>query len=166
MSTPLLRSLCATLALLTAQAAQTPLALAADSEPPPPPKPAAGARLADPLAPARMLVKAQRWPEAIAALKQVNATGNADWHNLMGYTRRQQATPDLALAEHHYNQALKLEPTHRGALEYSGELYLMLGQLTKAEARLATLNKVCSGACEELDDLKAAVAKFKAGGGK
>ena len=73
---------------------------------------------------------------------------------------------DLAAAERYYNQALKLEPTHRGALEYSGELYLMLGQLPQAESRLATLTKVCSGACEELDDLKAAVAKFKANGNK
>ncbi|MFN7725065.1 MAG: tetratricopeptide repeat protein [Rubrivivax sp.] len=163
-SLPRLRTLFTTLALAATGPALLP-AQAADPAPPPEPV-AQPSRLADPLAPARMLIKAQRWPEAIATLKQVNATGNADWQNLMGYTHRKQATPDLAAAERYYNQALKLEPTHRGALEYSGELYLMLGQLPQAESRLATLNKVCNGACEELDDLKAAVAKFKANGNK
>jgi len=51
-------------------------------------------------------------------------------------------------------------------LEYSGELYLMLGDLPKAEARLAALQGVCGTSCEEYKDLKGAVDRFKAAGNK
>ena len=36
---------------------------------------------------------------------------------------------------------------HRGALEYSGELYLMIGNLPMAEQRLAALDKACFLPC-------------------
>ena len=37
--------------------------------------------------------------------------------------------------------ALRLDPRHRGALEYSGERYLITDNLPKAEQRLAALDK-------------------------
>jgi hypothetical protein len=40
----------------------------------------------------------------------------------------------------------------------------MKGDLATAEARLATLAQVCSTPCEPLDDLKKAVARYKASG--
>jgi tetratricopeptide (TPR) repeat protein len=123
-------------------------------------------RATDPLATARALIKDQRWADAIAALRQVNNTGNADWNNLMGYTHRKSSPPDLAAAEKYYDAALKLDPRHRGALEYSGELYLMLGDLPRAEARLTQLDQVCASGCEEQKDLRAAVVAYKANGGK
>jgi tetratricopeptide (TPR) repeat protein len=135
-------------------------AMAADDPTPPP------SRAADALAPARALIKDQRWADAIAALRQVNSAGNADWNNLMGYTLRKSSPPDLAAAEKYYDAALKLDPKHRGALEYSGELYLMLGDLPRAEARLAQLDKACFFGCEELKDLRAAIAAYKANGNK
>lgn len=130
------------------------------------PVPSAAPAKADPLAPARALIAERRWRDAIAALQQVGDTSSADWHNLMGYTHRKAATPDLPTAERHYNEALRIDPRHRGALEYSGELYLMLGNLPGAEARLAALNKACFFGCEEYNDLKAAVASFKANGNR
>lgn len=138
--------------------------LAADS--PPTPAPAATSAKADKLAPARALIAERRWRDAIAALRQVGDTGSADWHNLMGYSHRKAATPDLPAAERHYNEALRIDPRHRGALEYSGELYLMLGNLPGAEARLAALGKACVLGCDEYADLKAAVASFKANGNR
>ena len=80
----------------------------------------------------------------------------------MGYALRKQATPDYAGAERHYDEALRLNPQHRGALEYSGELYLLTNRLALAEARLATLDKVCTLPCEEFTDLKQAIQRFKA----
>lgn len=140
-------------------------AIAADTAPPPPPPAAApAARVADPLAPARMAIKAQRWPTAIEELRKLNSTDSADWHNLMGYAMRKQAQPDLAAAQQHYDEALRINPTHQGALEYSGELALMKGDLPTAEARLASLAKLCSSPCEPLDDLKKSIAKYKASG--
>ncbi len=131
------------------------------------PEPApAPARVADPLAPARMAIERKRWAPAIEELKKLNASDNADWNNLMGYALRKQAVPDLDGAQRHYDAALKLNPEHRGALEYSGELALMKGDLATAEAKLATLGRVCGGSCGELDDLKKAVARYKANGNK
>jgi Flp pilus assembly protein TadD len=116
---------------------------------------------ADPLGKARQHIKARQWGEATAELRRVNATGNADWNNLMGFALRKLTPPDLAAAERHYDEALRLDPRHKGALEYSGELYLMKGDLPRAEQRLASLQQVCTSPCEELDDLKKAVARFK-----
>ena len=120
----------------------------------------------DKLAPARAEIAAKRWRGAIDELKKVNDTGSADWHNLMGYSYRKAKTPDLEAAERHYAEALRIDPKHRGALEYSGELYLMKGDLAKAQERLDKLDKVCLLPCEEYTDLKKAVAKYKASGNK
>ena len=118
----------------------------------------------DALAQARSMIAAKRWEGAIEELRRVNATGNADWNNLMGFAMRKQKTPDLAAAERHYNEALRIEPKHRGALEYSGELYLMKGDLPTAEQRLAALDKACLLPCSEYTDLKRAVERYKAAG--
>ncbi len=120
----------------------------------------------DVLAAAREQIAAKRWPAAIAELKKVDATGSADWNNLLGYALRKQTPPDLDGSERYYNEALRIDPAHRGTLEYSGELYLMKGDLPKAEQRLATLNKVCGGTCEEYADLKKAIAAYKANGNR
>ena len=136
--------------------------LAADT-PEPPPKAAAAA---DKLAGARKQIAAKQWPAAIDELKKVSDTGSADWNNLMGYTLRKNSPPDVAGAEKHYNEALRIDPKHRGALEYSGELYLMTNNLPKAEERLAALDKLCSMSCGEYSDLKKAIARYKANGNK
>ena len=121
---------------------------------------------ADKLAPARALIEQGRWRDAIAALKDANDTGSADWNNLMGYSHRKAKTPDFAAAEGYYTAALRIDPQHRGALEYSGELYLMLGDLPRAEANVAALDKACTFGCSELKDLRAAVASYKTNGNR
>ncbi len=115
------------------------------------------------LGPARDLIAAKKWESAIEELRRVNDTGSADWNNLMGYALRKQPTPDLANAEKHYNAALRIDPKHKRALEYSGELYLMKGDLATAEQRLASLDKACFLPCTEYNELKQAIARFKSG---
>jgi hypothetical protein len=63
----------------------------------------------------------------------------------------------------HYRIALQLDPRHRGAHEYIGELYLEMDQLANAEEQLAALYKACPwfGRCPEHDDLKEAIEKYK-----
>ena len=151
MKTSLTRLLLAPLLLLIAS-----VGFAADTAPP----------ANDKLTPARARIAEKNWPAALEELKKVNDTGNADWNNLMGYSLRKARTPDYAGAEKFYNEALRIDPKHRGALEYSGELYLMTGELAKAEQRLAALEKACSMKCEEYADLKKAVAGYKAAGNK
>jgi len=120
----------------------------------------------DKLSAARALIKDKKWADAIDELKRVNDGGNADWNNLMGYAMRKQATPDYAAAERYYDEALRIDPKHRGALEYSGELSLINGNLPKAEEKLAALDKACRFSCEEYRDLKRAVERYKANGNK
>ena len=57
----------------------------------------------------------------------------------------------------YYDKALAMDPSHKGALEYQGELFVTLGQIDKAKANLARLNRICLFGCEEYDDLKAAI---------
>ena len=131
---------------------------AADNEPAP--------ATVDKLAAARAQIAAKQWRVAIDELKKVNDTGSADWNNLMGYSLRKAKVPDYDGAERFYNEALRIDPKHRGALEYSGELYLIKGDLATAEQRLATLDKVCKLPCDEYTDLKKSVARYKANGNK
>jgi Flp pilus assembly protein TadD len=155
MKQPLWRILSAVVIALAAQHA----ALAADT---PPVTPAAPDKLAE----ARTLIKAKKWSDAVSELQRVNDPASADWNNLMGYSVRRGATPDLDASERYYNEALRINPNHRGALEYSGQLYLMKGDLPSAEKRLAVLDKACTFGCEEYTDLKKAIERFKAAGNK
>jgi hypothetical protein len=120
----------------------------------------------DPLAAARTQVAARNWADAVTELRRVNATSSADWQNLMGYSLRKASPPDLEGASRHYREALRIAPAHRGALEYSGELALMKGDLPLAEQRLAALDKACTFGCEEYTDLKQAVQRYKAAGNR
>jgi len=140
------------------------VARAADTPSAPPP--ARMAAPADKLANARALIASKQWPAAIDELKRVNDASSADWNNLMGYTLRKGKAPDLAASEKYYDEALRIDPHHRNTLEYSGELYLMKGELDKAQARLATLSNECSANCEQYTDLKSAIERYKAAGNK
>ncbi|HEX6705124.1 MAG TPA: tetratricopeptide repeat protein [Albitalea sp.] len=131
---------------------------AADTDPAP--------ATADKLAPARAQIAAKSWRGAIDELKRINDPASADWNNLMGYSLRKAKTPDYEAAEKFYDEALRIDPKHRGALEYSGELYLMKGDLAKAEERLGRLDKACRLPCDEYTDLKKAVQAYKDNGNK
>ena len=109
----------------------------------------------------RAQIATRNFPGAIDELKRLNDTGDADWNNLMGYSLRKSPTPDFAGAEKFYDEALRIDPKHRGALEYSGELYLQTGDLARAEQRLAALDKACFFPCQEYSDLKKAIAQYK-----
>ena len=154
------------LAFALVLSASSPAGHAADTPPAAEPPQPALAAAADPLTLARARIQAQQWPAAIDELRRVGATANADWNNLMGYAQRKQATPDLPAAQRYYDAVLRINPQHLGALEYAGELALRKGELPVAEARLAALDKACNGRCEEFDDLKKAVARYKANGNR
>jgi Flp pilus assembly protein TadD len=106
-------------------------------------------------------IKAKNYSNAIATLEAANQTNSADWNNLLGYAQRKKSPPDLVAAERFYQSALRIEPKHKGALEYYGELLLMKNDLAGAEQMLARLDKACIFSCEEYRDLKEAISKFK-----
>jgi tetratricopeptide (TPR) repeat protein len=103
------------------------------------------------------------WVAAQTTLKQALAGNaqNADYHNLYAYSLRKGANPDMKLVFFHYEEALRIDPKHRGAHEYIGEAYLQTGNLAKAKEHLAALGKLCYFGCEEFTDLKTAVTKYE-----
>jgi tetratricopeptide (TPR) repeat protein len=115
---------------------------------------------------AARLIEAGQYLRAIPLLRNAAAKdpGNADIHNSLGFAYRKSKQFDAAMR--HYKAALRIEPDHRGANEYLGELYLELGRLAEAEERLKVLAGACRFQCEERQELEKAIAKYKARGGK
>lgn len=83
----------------------------------------------------------------------------ADLHNELGFASRKLKRFDQAFA--HYKRALAIDPRHRGAHEYIGEAYLLVGDLAGAERHLAALRSICLLPCEELEDLQAAIVTYR-----
>ena len=50
-----------------------------------------------------------------------------------------------------------MQPDHRAAREYLGELYVETGDMPHARAQLAELTRLCPAGCEERDDLQRAI---------
>ena len=103
------------------------------------------------------------WARAQAILREALAAnpGNADYHNLYAYSIRKSANPDMNLVFKHYNEALRIDPKHRGAHEYIGEAYLMVNNVAKAKEHLAQLDKLCFFPCQEHRDLKRAISEYE-----
>jgi Flp pilus assembly protein TadD len=113
---------------------------------------------------ARKAIDAKDWSRAMRELNVAykEEPRNADVHNLLGYTYRKRATPDMAKAFEHYNTALKLNPRHKGVHEYIGEAYLIEKKPDEAEKHLAELEKICGNkTCEEYADLAKSIAAYK-----
>ncbi len=106
----------------------------------------------------------QDWATAQHVLKDAVSAepGNANYHNLYAYSMRRGSSPDMNLVFKHYNEALRIDPKHRGAHEYIGEAYLMVGNVAKAKEHLSTLDKLCFLPCSEYSDLKKAIAAYEA----
>jgi tetratricopeptide (TPR) repeat protein len=113
------------------------------------------------LAPFQKLIDADKYEMAISELTKElgESPDDADLLNLLAYSQRKLMRFDEALVN--YQKALEIEPKHRGANEYLGELYLQLGQLDKALERLKVLDKACFFGCEEFDELEEAIETYR-----
>jgi tetratricopeptide (TPR) repeat protein len=107
-------------------------------------------------------MQAGEYGRAVKLLETVVAKEprNADAWNNLGYSERQQNHFDKSLAA--YRMALAINPDHRGANEYLGELYLQTGDLAQARRQLEKLKSLCPRGCEEADDLNEAVRAYQA----
>ena len=103
------------------------------------------------------LVKAQKFAEAIPALLKISASAkeDADVQNLLGFSYRK--TKQYDKAAKHYERALNLDPKHKGALEYQGELFLQLGKVADAKQNLEKIQRICWLPCNEEKQLKEAI---------
>ncbi len=112
----------------------------------------------------RKAIDAKDYRSAVGHLtKAVKASPeDADAHSMLGYSYRKLGMLDKSME--HYQKALKIDPNHRSALEYLGELYLDMNQPGNAERQLAALKKACPwiGKCDEYEDLKRAIDKYQA----
>jgi Flp pilus assembly protein TadD len=106
-------------------------------------------------------VQGKSWEEAARrfALVALREPENADVHNMLGYSHRNAGRYELAFK--HYEQALALDPRHKGAHEYIGETYLKVGNVAAAEKHAAELQRLCPMSCEPLKDLERAIADFR-----
>ena len=113
---------------------------------------------------AREAIDAGNYEAAVPLLQQVVAKDpkQADAFNYLGYAMSRAGKVEEAKG--YYAKALALNPEHRGANEYLGELYLKLGDLGAAEQRLQVLDKACFFGCDEFYALRDAIAEFKASG--
>jgi Flp pilus assembly protein TadD len=115
------------------------------------------------LAAGRQAIKAKDFKSAVKSLTiavQENPK-DADVQTMLGYSYRKLGTLDKSME--HYQMALKIDPDHRSAHEYLGELYLQMNQPTNAEKQLQAVKRSCPffGKCEEYDDLKTAIENYK-----
>jgi tetratricopeptide (TPR) repeat protein len=109
----------------------------------------------------RAAIKVKRFDVALAELKVLEVKHqHPDVYSLMGFSLRK--TGDRPRAMTYYLKALEMNPSHKGALEYQGELFVELGQIDKAKENLAKLSRLCLFGCEEYDDLKEAIARAPA----
>lgn len=126
---------------------------------------AASSASADPaVSNAKAAIAAGDFVAAQLALKVALASqpGNADLHNLYAYSLRKGPNPDMAQVFTHYQEALNIDPKHRGAHEYIGEAYLLVNEPAKAKEHLAALDKLCFFGCSEYTELKKAIAAYEA----
>lgn len=84
---------------------------------------------------------------------------DADILSLLGFSYRKTRQFDDALT--FYQWALRVEPKHRGANEYLGELYLETHQLDKAVRQLEILDDLCTFNCKEYSQLKKAIDSYQ-----
>lgn len=115
------------------------------------------------LAAARSDIESGRYEAAIERLQELETSQpeDADVYNLLGYAYRK--LERYQRAERYYREALELEPEHRGANEYLGQLYLETGRPDKARERLRVLDDACTFGCEEYDELRAAIRDHEGG---
>lgn len=138
-----------------------PLALQANDDPAVAP--------ADPvLQQAREATARKDFAAAAAILREALAKtpANPEYHNLYAYAVRQGPNPDMDLVFKHYHETLRLAPRHRGAHEYIGEAYLMVGDVQKAREHLKQLDRLCFFGCEEYSSLKKAIREYEAKGAR
>lgn len=105
----------------------------------------------------RAKIAAKNYQAALDELRGLaEDTQQADVYNLLGFTLRK--TGDFKTSLTYYTKALELQPDHKAAREYLGELFVETGSMDKAREQLAELTRLCPKGCEERSDLEKAIA--------
>ena len=97
-----------------------------------------------------------QYETAIATFVALKEADSPDVENYLGYANRKMGRMEEARV--HYENALALDPDHRGALEYFGEWHVEMGKLDDAKGLLQRLGSVCGTNCQEYQALADAIA--------
>jgi hypothetical protein len=89
---------------------------------------------------------------------RVEPSGTCTNARRIALRNREIRVSQLGPAMAHFQQALLLNPRHRGAHEHLGELFLALNEPAQAEEHLAALKQICLIPCEEFGSLQQAIA--------
>lgn len=105
------------------------------------------------------LINEGRYELAVSGLERalLRAGPHPDLLTYLGFANRKLHRYDRA--RDWYEVALAVEPHHRGALEYFGELKLEMGDIAGARAHLARLDELCGFGCAQADELRAWLEK-------
>ncbi|HEX4294021.1 MAG TPA: tetratricopeptide repeat protein [Rhizomicrobium sp.] len=124
----------------------------------------------DDYASAKRLIRHQEYASAIPHLMKAleQHPKDADILNYLGYTHRmvgvgEQADArdkDFGLSLAFYQQALAIDPLHKGVHEYLGELFLQMNDLNAAHHEMNELVILCPDGCDERDALAKALAAY------
>jgi tetratricopeptide (TPR) repeat protein len=119
---------------------------------------------------AKRLIKHEDYAKAIPHLEAALAKRphDADILNYLGYTHRMVGMSeavtvrdvDFKTSLAYYEQALAIDPNHKGVHEYLGELYLQMGDLNAAHHEMDQLVILCPDGCDERDTLNKALAAY------
>ena len=109
------------------------------------------------------LIKKNSFKAAVENLNKVEKSQkkDADIYNYLGFSYRKMG--NMKLAAVNYEKALDIDPKHKGALEYQGEMYITLKQLDKAKANLKKLSSICFLGCSEEKILKKSILNSQKG---
>jgi tetratricopeptide (TPR) repeat protein len=101
------------------------------------------------------LINEGRYEPAISGLQNAlwRAGPHPDLITYLGFANRKLGHYDRA--REWYEMALAIDPDHRGAIEYYGELKLETGDVAGAKAHLARLDALCGFGCAQADELRA-----------
>jgi len=105
----------------------------------------------------RSKLSKENYKSALRQLKKVTAQEprNADAWSLRGYSERKLGKQKKAAKA--YSRALEINPVHKGALSYQGELFLQQNDREKAMINRKRLAGLCPDGCTQLDDLDKAL---------
>lgn len=110
---------------------------------------------------AKREIARKKYAKAIPFLLEADTAkpNDPDILNLLGFTHRK--TGDFASALNYYKRALAINPDHRDAHEYLGELYLQTEKPEEAKQELAELVRLCPKGCSQREDLEDAIAAYR-----
>ena len=116
------------------------------------------------------LIKRHKYSSAIELLNEIVEAGIddkaqlADALNMLGFSYRKNEKLNFAIDN--YSEALRIDPTHKGANEYVGEAYLKMNKPLLAVKHLKILENICGKKCVEYQNLKKSFDLFLQNSGK